>query len=112
MCIRQLVQLQELTSELDSLGYQVLAVSPGPAEDLIKAATRSGVTFPLLADPGLKVSQAFGLAFGAPGRELPVPAVYVLDREGRIHFEYVNPNYAVRLHPDVLTAAARAAAGG
>jgi len=28
-----------------------------------------------------------------------------LDAEGTIIFQYVNPNYAVRLHPDVLLAA-------
>ena len=106
-----MVQLQALSSELDSLGYQILAVSPDAPEGLTKAARRAGATFPLLGDPGLKAASAFGLSFGAPGRQLPVPAVYVVDRDGAGHFQYVNPNYVVRLDPDVLLAAARAAAG-
>lgn len=105
-----MVQLQGLSSELDSLGYQILAVSPDAPEGLATAARRTGVSFPLLGDPDLKAAGEFGLAFGAPGRQLPVPAVYVVDGEGKIHFQYVNPNYVVRLDPDVLLAAARAAA--
>ena len=107
--MRQLVQLQGLSSKLDSLGYQILAVSPDAPEGVEKAARRTGATFPLLGDPGLQAAAAFGLTFGAPGRQLPVPAVYVIDQEGTVHFQYVNPNYVVRLDPEVLLAAARAA---
>lgn len=84
-------------------------MSPDAPEGIDKAARRTGATFSLLGDPGLKAAAAFGLAFGAPGRQLPVPAVYVIDREGKVHFQYVNPNYVVRLAPEVLLAAARAA---
>ena len=38
-----------------------------------------------------------------------MPAVYVLDTEGVIQFEYINPNYKVRLDADILRAAAKAA---
>ena len=40
---------------------------------------------------------------------LPVPAVFVIDPEGVIDFQYVNPDYRARLDPNVLLAAARAA---
>lgn len=108
--MKQLVQLQGISSELDSLGYQVLAISPDHPEGLRRAALHTGVTFPLLGDPDMKAAAAMGLAFGAPGRQLPVPAVYVVDREGKILFQYVNPNYVVRLDPRVLLAVARAGA--
>ena len=38
---------------------------------------------------------------------LPVPAVFVVDRDGRISFTYVNPDYKVRLPADELLAAAK-----
>ena len=34
-----------------------------------------------------------------------VPAVFLVGKSGRIEFQYVNPNYKVRLQPEVLLAA-------
>ena len=48
-------------------------------------------------------------ASGEKHHQLPVPAVFVVDTEGTIVFSYVNPQYSVRLHPDVILAAAKAA---
>ena len=39
---------------------------------------------------------------------LPAPSTYIIGTDGIISFQYTNPNYKVRLHPDVLLAAARA----
>jgi peroxiredoxin len=46
-------------------------------------------------------------AGGYTHHNLPVPATYIVSSDGTIRFAYVNPNYKVRLHPDVLVAAAR-----
>ena len=40
---------------------------------------------------------------------LPVPAVYVVDKNGLVHFNYVNPNFKVRLEPRLLYQATRVA---
>ncbi len=37
---------------------------------------------------------------------LPVPSVYVIDTSGKIVFDFVNPDYKVRLPADDLLAAA------
>jgi peroxiredoxin len=39
---------------------------------------------------------------------LPAPATFIVASDGMIRFQYTNPDYHVRLHPDVLLAAARA----
>jgi peroxiredoxin len=46
-------------------------------------------------------------ASGEKHHLLPVPAVFVVGKSGVIQFEYVNPDYKVRLHPDLLLTAAR-----
>ena len=46
-------------------------------------------------------------ASGEKHHILPVPTIYLIDTSGVIQFQYSNPNYKVRLHPDVLLAAAR-----
>ena len=40
---------------------------------------------------------------------LPVPAVYIFGTDGKVRFQYVNPDYKVRLDFDVLLAAAKSA---
>ena len=44
---------------------------------------------------------------GQDHRNLPVPAVFIVSTDGIIQFQYVNPDYKVRLKADTLIAAAR-----
>lgn len=111
------------------LGYQILAVSPDKPENLVGALKlRKGKSaVQLLSDSAMGAARAFGVSyrvnesmfqrlksfgidlFGASGRhhrQLPVPSVWVLDTEGRVVFQYVNPDYSVRLAPEVLLAVA------
>jgi peroxiredoxin len=39
---------------------------------------------------------------------LPVPAAFIIGTDGLIKFEYINPNYKMRIKADVLLAAAKA----
>ena len=46
-------------------------------------------------------------ASGQNHHMLPVPAVFLVGTNGLIQFEYVNPDYKVRLDPELLLAAAK-----
>ena len=48
-------------------------------------------------------------ASGEKHHQLPVPAVYVVTTNGLIQFAYVNPDYKVRLDPELLLAALQTA---
>ncbi len=48
-------------------------------------------------------------ASGEKHHILPVPAVFVAGTDGIIQFCYANPDYKVRIAPDLLLAAARSA---
>jgi len=39
-----------------------------------------------------------------------VPSVFIVDAEGRLQFEYVHPDYRIRVPGDVVLAAARSIA--
>lgn len=41
-------------------------------------------------------------ASGEKHHILPVPAVFIVDDNSVIQFEYVNPNYKVRLNSEIL----------
>ena len=64
-------------------------------------------------DAGYARLKGFGIDLeersGQAHHLLPVPAVLILDKTGRIRFSYVNPDYKVRVAPEVLLEAAKAA---
>lgn len=65
----------------------------------------------MLSDVDFAAAKAFGIAFKPEGqRALPAPAVFVIASNGRIQYQYVNPNYRERLAPEVLTAMVQDAA--
>jgi peroxiredoxin len=123
-----LVQLRDLESQFHDLGFQIIAVSPDQPAKIRETIEKHRIAFTLLSDSQMIASRAFRIAYqvdeatlklfgqngidveGASGEkhhELPVPAVFLVATNGVIQFEYVNPDYSVRAHPDVLLAAAR-----
>ena len=70
------------------------------AADILKrVAARRGITFPLLADPGSRTIEAFGiLNQEATGRAkgIPHPGVFILDRGGVIRAKLFIPGYKER----------------
>lgn len=120
-------QLRTIEAELADLGYQIFAVSPDQPEKLSETMEENQLTYQLLTDRELKVAEAFGLVYRVDEAtrnqyreygihleygKLPVPAVFVIDRSGKIQFQYANPDHRVRLDPAVVLAAARAAIAG
>ena len=123
-------QLREIESQIIDLGYQLVAVSPDRPEKAAEAAAKSPMKTVLLSDSGMTGARAFGISFRVPDtlvktykerfkidleadsgethHELPVPSIFVLGTDGRIQFTYVNPNYRVRLEPEILLAVAKA----
>ena len=103
-------QLQTIEPQLVELGYQILAISPDLPDKLVQTIEDRKLSYTLLSDNALAAARAFGIAFQPEGRQpLPVPSVFVLGTDGLIRFEYVNPEYQVRLDLEVLLAAAKAA---
>lgn len=125
-CNLHLGQLQQVNDDLVALGYQILAISPDDPAHLATSVQDQSLEYRLLSDRGMVAARAFGVAFHvseemlARGAEiletyagddhhlLPVPSVFLVGRDGVIRFQYVNPDYEVRLPPEVLLAAARA----
>ncbi len=82
-------------------------MSPDSPEQNAELAEDLGLDFPLMSDNELAWTRRFGIVFQEPGRNaLPVPAVYLVDAEGTVQFNYVHPNYRVRLDTELLLAAA------
>ena len=130
-CNKHLAALQELEPELLALGYQILAISPDESAGLQAMKEKNHLNYRLLSDHDMKASEAFGLAFRiepatvekykgygialptVPGdpdtRWLPVPAAYLIGRDGTVKFVYTNADYKTRAAMADLLAAAKAA---
>ncbi|HFC29842.1 MAG TPA: AhpC/TSA family protein [Oceanospirillales bacterium] len=131
-CNAQLAQMRHAEKELLELGYDVYFISPDRPEYLIESLKdkdlKKDISYTLLSDPSMQVSQDFGIAFklddktvkkykiwnidlekasGYDHHYLPVPSTYLVGKKGIIQFQYSNPNYKVRLDPELLVAAAK-----
>ncbi|MEQ9310725.1 MAG: peroxiredoxin-like family protein [Balneolaceae bacterium] len=128
-CSRHMAELQKIESQIVDMGYQILAVSVDKPEILKETITENELSYTLLSDSPADVMTAFGIAYrvddktvaryksvgidfekktGYDHHILPAPAVFILDQEGTIQFQYVNPDYKQRINGDVLLAAAKA----
>ena len=122
-------QLGTIDKELVELGYQIIAISPDKPEKIRSLTAGNDYNYQLVSDSKLDMAKAFGIAFqltdaqvarlngfkfdiveasGETHKQLPVPAVFIVNKKGKILFSYVNPQYNVRLQPEVIAAAARA----
>lgn len=118
-CNAQLSGLAEAESEIGALGYQIVAISPDPIESLKPTLEEDKLNYNIYSDPGAKLIQEIGIGFNTPEKAkgyifkktnkeatdvLPVPTVMIVNTSGEILFEFINPNYKVRLSPELLLA--------
>lgn len=121
-------QLQRIEKDVTELGYQILAVSADKPANLQPTVDKGSLAYTLLSDADLEAAKAFGIAFqvdeatveryrgfgidlekvsGETHHQLPVPGVFIFDADAKLAFEYVNPDYRVRIPADLVLAAAR-----
>ncbi len=122
------MQLRDLDSQIRDLGIQVIAISPDQPAKIRETLQKHNLSYQLVSDSTMAAAEAFRIAYkvddatrkmltqngidleaasGEKHHELPVPAVFLVATNSVIQFEYVNPDYSVRVHPDLLLAAAR-----
>ena len=131
-CVTELEAWRGLYPQLREMGALLVAISPQTVRQNDFMAGQHSLPFPLLSDAGCSVAEKFGLAYHVPeyhqhyyrsilvnvpfvnGDEswrLPLPATYVVDREGIIVFAEAHADFRVRPEPteilDVLRSICR-----
>lgn len=128
-CHLELRALQERLGDIQSAGGSLVAISPQTPEASRATAEQAEVSFPVLSDIGNRVASAFGLvhklspdvigvyrddlgidltvdnAQPSGTWELPLPATFVLDPDGRVVFAFAKADYTQRAEPDDVVAA-------
>lgn len=129
-CNRQLSALRTAEQAILDMGYEMLFISADREEILRSSLKADDIKYVLLSDNEMQVARDYGVAFhvddetverylnagidleaasGYAHHILPVPAVFVIGSDGMIKFTYANPDYRVRVHPELLITAARLA---
>lgn len=116
-CNKALAKLQDSLSYITEKGATLLAVSPEKGEGIAKTAEKTKAGYSILHDEDLKIMKAYGVAFevqenvitryknsgidieknnGDNGKFLPVPAVYVIDKEQTVRYRFFETDYRKR----------------
>ena len=128
-CNLHLSELRLAEKQLKEMGFDIWFISIDKPELLLESLDDPEIGYTVYSDSALSATRAFGLAFrvddelnerylsydidlekasGENHHVLPAPATYIIGTDGVINFAYINPDYKVRLHPDILLAAATA----
>lgn len=125
-CNIALRSLQQHRADIAARGARLVAVSPQIPDESLALTEKQELAFDVLSDLGSITAKQYGLAFdltddlaavydklgfdlqrvnaGHP-RTLPLPATYVIDRNGTIRWAFVNTDYTTRAEPaDILAA--------
>jgi peroxiredoxin len=127
-CNLELRALQRALPEIEVLGASLIAISPQAPDESLSTAEKNALAFPVLSDARSSAAKAFGIAFdladelrpiyerlghALPDRNgddswlLPIPATYVIDRDGSIALGFVDVDYRNRLEPEEILNALR-----
>lgn len=129
-CITELEAWRDLYPRLREHGGLLVAISPQSERQSDFLVDQHRLPFPALTDHGSALAEKFGLAYTVPDYQreyylsilvnlpfingdsvwrLPLPATYVLARDGRVLFAEAHADFRVRPEPEEALAAAIAA---
>lgn len=119
-CCCQMEALNEFVSNYEKAGASLVAISPQTVQQSYFMHDQHQLYFPLLSDAGNGVARQFGLVYRVPEEqqaiyrrvfvnlpnangdeswELPIPATYIVDRDGTILCASADADYTVRPEP-------------
>ncbi len=128
----ELEALQEITSDVQALGARIVTLTPEMERYTRSLYKRLNLTFDILTDLHQKTAEQFRLVFvlpdylrdlyksfgssldrfnDEPEYRLPMPARYVIDKQGIIRAADVNADYTVRSDPYETLKSLRALSG-
>jgi peroxiredoxin len=119
-CVGQMEAMNLILTRIEQAGAALIAISPQTVKQSFFMHDQHKLRFPLLSDAGNKVARQFGLTYRVPqlqeavyrrafvnlpftngdeSWELPIPATYILDRDGTAIYASANEDYTERPEP-------------
>jgi peroxiredoxin len=129
-CVGQMEAMNSIAPQIVAADASLVAISPQTEKQAFFMRDQHQLTFPMLVDAHNDVARRFGLVYRVPDEqqglyrstfvnlpfvngdsswELPIPATYIIDRDGTILFAAANEDYSERPEPrDILNVLERA----
>ena len=122
-CVGQMEAMNLVLPQINQAGATLVAISPQTVKQSFFMHDQHKLRFPLLSDSGNKVARQFGLTYRVPplqeavyrrafvnlpftngdeSWELPIPATYILDRNGTVLYASANEDYTERPEPSEI----------
>jgi peroxiredoxin len=119
-CVGQMEAMNLVLPQIEQAGASLVAISPQTVKQSFFMHDQHKLRFPLLSDAGNKVARQFRLTHRVPESqeavyrrafvnlpftngdeswELPIPATYILDRDGTVLYASANEDYTQRPEP-------------
>jgi peroxiredoxin len=117
-CTMYLKKLQDSLQALKDKGATLVAVTPELPENISKTIEKTKAEYPVIYDENLKIMKAYDVEFEVPedvltryrnsgikvdetngkknGNFLPVPAVYIIDKQANITYRFFQEDYKKR----------------
>lgn len=117
-CNRALKQLEDSLSFIKEKGASVITITPEKPAYITQTISKTKASYSILHDEGLSIMKKYDVAFQvdektieaykkygihfnevngeANGANLPVPAVYVINKQGKIVYRYFDKDYRKR----------------
>jgi len=118
-CNKYLRRLEDSSDLIRKKGARLLAISPEKQEFIAKTVEKTKASFSLMYDKEMKIAKSYAVAFVVDEKTvsryksadidlaaasdqkekiyLPVPAVYIISKEGTILYRYFDADYKKRV---------------
>lgn len=117
-CNKALKRFQDSLQLITDKGAQFVAITPEGEEFVDSTVARTGARYPILSDADMSIAKKYGVAFKVDDRTigryknagidllkvnsqkeayLPVPALYIINRDGAVTYRYFNEDYRKRI---------------
>jgi peroxiredoxin len=115
-CNKELQKLEDSLQLIKEKGAQLIAITPEKQEGITKTVERTKATYPIITDYELKIMKAYDVAYQVDTKTidrykmasidlaanngqkpeavyLPVPAVYIIGKDGEIKYRFFEEDY-------------------
>jgi len=122
-CVGQMEAMNIILPQIEQAGASLVAISPQTVKQSFFMHDQHKLRFPLLSDAGNQIARQLGLTYRVPplqeavyrrafvnlpfangddSWELPIPATYILDRDGTVLYASANEDYTERPEPSEI----------
>jgi peroxiredoxin len=115
-CNKELQKLEDSLQLIKEKGAQLIAITPEKQQGITKTVERTKATYPIITDDELKIMKAYDVAYQVDTKTidrykmasidlaanngqkpeavyLPVPAVYIIGKDGEIKYRFFEEDY-------------------